>query len=268
MNNKENIGYSAPLVYKVFSILEELAASGPGMGTSELSRSLKISKSTVYGITQALTELGVIIQEARTKKFRLGPTLARLGGRAMAGVDIRAVARPIMEDLSHEFEETIFLGTSDGKGITIIERAESPAALKISAPVGTRIPLYAGATGKVILAGVKDQDLRRILSERPPAGYTEKTVTDPGEYLAEIHRARREGYATDFEEYIRGVNAVCVPAPDPWGRSVFAMWMVGFSHSFSGEKMNRAITAMMQATRRMTEMMGVGGCRQCKCLDD
>lgn len=256
---KESTGYSAPLVYKVFAILEELAGSGSGLGVSELSRSLNISKSTVYGITQALLDLGAIVQEPQVKKFRLGPTLVHLGSQALSGVDIRAAARPLMESLSQEFRETIFLGTSDEKGITIIERADSPDELKITAPVGARIPLYAGAAGKVFLAGLKDSDLKKLLSGKPVPGYTDNTLTDAGEFVREIQRVRREGYATDMEEYIRGVNAICVPIPDPWGRPVAAMWMVGFSHSFSGEKMERAVAATIQAAARIGEMLGVKG---------
>ncbi len=257
--HKESTGYSAPLVYKAFAILEELAGSPSGLGVSDLSRSLNISKSTVYGITQALLDLGAIALDPRAKKFRLGPTLVQLGSQALSGVDIRAAARPLMESLSQEFRETIFLGTSDEKGITIIERADSPEELKISAPVGTRIPLFAGAAGKVFLAGLKDSDLKKILSEKKIPGYTDNTVTDAGEYLREIQKVRREGYATDMEEYIRGVNAICVPIPDPWGRTVAAMWMVGFSQSFNGEKMDRAVAATMQAAAKIGGMPGVKG---------
>lgn len=258
-NAREGTGYSAPLVYKVFSILEELARSGPEMGISDLSRSLNISKSTVYGITQALLDLGAVLQDPQTKKFRLGPTLARLGSRVTAGADVRAAALPFMEDLSRDFRETIFLGTSDERGITIVERVESPAVLKISAPVGTRIPLFAGAAGKVFLAGMKDSDLKKLLSEKSIPGFTGNTVTDAGEYLREIQRVRREGYATDFEEYIQGVNAICLPVQDPWGKPMAAMWMVGFSHSFAGEKMDRAVAAIAQAASRISDMLGANG---------
>ncbi|MFZ5632485.1 MAG: IclR family transcriptional regulator [Bacillota bacterium] len=258
-NAKENTGYSAPLVYKVFAILEELARPNAEMGISDLSRSLNISKSTVYGITQALTDLEVIIQEPHTKKFRLGPTLLRLAGRAMDGADIRVVARPFMEELSQEFMVTVFLGTFDEKNITIIEKAENQEELKISAPVGARIPIYAGAAGKVFLSGLEESDLAGILSENPLPAYTGKSVTDAGKYIRELRRVRREGYATDFEEYIRGVNAICVPIPDPWGRVAAAMWMVGFSHSFGGEKVDQAITAAMRAAARIGGMLGAGG---------
>ncbi|MFZ5649240.1 MAG: IclR family transcriptional regulator [Bacillota bacterium] len=258
-DTRESTGYSAPLVYKVFAILQEIAGSDSDLGISDLSRRLNISKSTVYGITQALTDLGVVLQEPGTKKFRLGPTLIKLGSRALAGIDIRTVARPIMEELSDRFRETIFLGTFDDKGITIIEKSESPAELKISAPVGTRIPIFAGAAGKVFLSGLDDQSVKSILSQKTIPCFTENTVTNTEKYFEELLVVRRKGYATDLEEYIRGVNAICVPVLDQLGKHLAAMWMVGFVHSFSGEKMSQAIESTMEAAAGLSRMLGGQG---------
>lgn len=255
-DTKESTTYSAPLVYKVFSILREIAETDDEMGISDLSRRLGISKSTIYGVTQALLDLGVITQDGSNKKFRLGPTLIQLGSRALARVDIRALAKPVIENLSNRFRETTFLGTFDEKGITIIERADSPAELKISAPVGTRIPIYAGAAGKVFLAGLKDAEIINHLSQKPIPRFTEKTITNPEEYLEAIRAARQDGYATDFEEYIRGVNAICVPVPDPTGSPSHAIWMVGFSHSFTAERMEQAVKATRLGTEKIGQMLG------------
>lgn len=258
-DSRESTGYSAPLVYKVFAILQEIAESNSELGVSDLSRRLNISKSTVYGIAQALTDLGVVLQEPGTKKFRLGPALIKLGSRALAGIDIRSVARPIMEGLSDRFSETIFLGTFDDKGITIIEKSESPAELKISAPVGTRIPVFAGAAGKVFLSGLDDQSIKSILSQKTIPRFTENTVTNTDKYFEELLAVRRKGYATDIEEYIRGVNAISVPVLDPLGKHLAAMWMVGFVHSFSGEKMSQAIKSAMEAAAGINRMLGGQG---------
>lgn len=250
-----NTGYNAPVLYKAFAILEEIARNQSGLGVSDLARRLAISKSTVYGITQTLTEIGALRQDAETKKFTLGPTLVQLGNQALAGVDIRSVARPYMEELSQEFKETVFMGTFDEYGITIIEKADSPQELKISAPVGTRIPIFAGAAGKVFLAGLKEEVLNKILRERSLPKYTENSITDPQNYRKELEKVRREGYATDFEEYIRGVNAISVPLLDSWGWPVAALWMVGFSHSFTGEKVDQAILATSKAAAKIREVL-------------
>jgi len=250
----KSTAYNAPVLYKAFAILEEIARNQSRLGISDLARRLDISKSTVYGIIQALIEIGALRQDAQ-KKLALGPTLIQLGNQALAEIDIRSVARPYLEKLSREFKETVFMGTFDEHGITIIEKADSPQELKITAPVGARIPIFAGAAGKVFLAGLKEEVLNKILSERSLPRYTENSLTDPRSYRKELEKVRREGYATDFGEYIRDVNAISVPLLDPWGWPMAALWMVGFSHSFTVEKIERAILAARRAAAEIGEIL-------------
>lgn len=252
---KSGSGYSAPILYKAFAIIEEISNAQSQLGISDIARKLNISKSTVYGVIQTLINLEVIRQDTVTKKFRLGPTLIHLGNRALAGVDLRLTARPFMEELCEKFRETIFLGTCDEQRITIIEKVDSPDDLKITAPVGTNIPLFSGATGKVFLAGFEDLVLDKILKAKPIPKYTPNSVTEPTEYLKEIEKVRKMGYATDFEEYIQGVNAVCVPIPDMPGQNLAALWMVGFTQTFNDEKMSQAITALKSAVDVIKESL-------------
>lgn len=209
----------------------------------------------MHGVIQALIDLEVIRQDNYTKKFRLGPTLIHLGNKALAGVDLRMTVRPFMEELCEEFKETIFLGTFDEQRITIIEKVDSPADLKITAPVGTNIPLFSGATGKVFLAGLEDPVLKNILAARSIPQYTSNSITDPYQLLKEIDKARKLGYATDFEEYIQGVNGVCVPIPDMPGRNLAALWMVGFTQTFNADKMKKAITSLKKAVGNIQESL-------------
>ncbi len=244
---RQSSGYNAPLVYKTFAIVEEIARAQGEVGISDLARDLGYPKSTVYGITQALMDLRVLVQDSRTKKFRLGPALLRLNSYAMVERDLRAVLRPVMTSLAHSFGETVFLGTFDEQKITIIDKVDSPAELKITAPVGMVIPLFAGAAGKVFLAALPDEQLASILAEKRLPLFTSNSITDPARYLAEIHTVRKDGFATDFEEYISGVNAICVAIPHVPGWPVAAVWMVGLSHSFTAEKMRQAAVAALQA---------------------
>lgn len=248
---ENNSGYNAPLIYKAFSLLEEVAANQSEQGISDLARRLNISKSTIFGITQALTDLGALCQDPATKKYSLGPTLVKLGNQALSGVDLRAVTRPFMAELSQKFQETVFLGTFDERGITIIENADSPSALKITSPVGTRISLFAGAAGKVFLAYLREAALKKILKEKELPKYTKNSITNVEDFIKELQLVRQKACATDFEEYLHGVNAISVPLMDPWGRPTGALWMVGFSQSFTAEKMEEAIASTQQAAEQI-----------------
>ena len=257
MAKKESgTGYNAPLIYKAFSVMEVISANPSELGISDISRRLNISKSTVFGITQALTDLGALRHDPISKKFCLGPTLVQLGTLAMAGIDLRLVARPYMEELSQKYGETVFLGTFNEQEITIIDKAESPADLKITAPVGTKMPLFAGAAGKVFLAGLREPVLKKIFKEKPLPAFTEKSIVDTAAYLKELQKVRQVGFATDFEEYLRGVNAIGVPLLDSWGWPAGAIWIVGFSHSLTAEKIYQAVPTAMQVAEQINLALG------------
>jgi len=252
-----NSRYNAPLIYKTFSLLEEVAANQDVLGVSDLSRLLNISKSTIFGITQALADLGALRQDPVSKKYRLGPALVKLGNQALSGVNLQAVAKPFMLQLSSEYQETVFLGTYDEQYVsTIVDKADSPAKLKITSPIGTRLPLFAGVTGKVFLSRLQKQNLKLLLKEKSLPQYTENSITNVSDYLKELEKVQKQGYATDHEEYLRGVNAIGIPLVDPWGRLAGALWMVGFSHSFAGEKLEQAIQATLKAAEQINQELG------------
>lgn len=252
---KESKTYNAPLVYKTFAILEEIANSDNELSISDLSRRLNIHKSTVMGITQALTGVGALHQSL-DKKFRLGTALARLGYQVKLGFDLRTITRPFMNELCKKYQETIFLGTFDEQGITIIEKVESLVEFKITAQVGARIPVFAGATGKVFLAELQELVIREVINKDSLPQFTENSITNKEDYFKELLKVREKGFATDYEEYIKGVNAISVPLNGPLERPLAALWMVGFSHTFKGDKIGRAAMDVRQVAVQINEILG------------
>jgi len=171
--------YKAPIVGKTFSILRLLSKSERGETLSDLSRQLDISKSTVLGIVSALEEEGAVVRDERTRRYTLGLTLFELGHAVEARIDLNDIARPFMQELMHKTGESVFLGARSGDHITILEIVESTKDLKITAPVGTHIPLLAGATGKVFLACMNETEAADLVASSELRGFTEKSITKP-----------------------------------------------------------------------------------------
>ncbi|MEE9419062.1 MAG: IclR family transcriptional regulator [Desulfatiglandaceae bacterium] len=243
--------YQAPSVKKAFQILKLISHADRGLGISELARSLGIGKGTVHGITLALEEMGTIIRDPLTKRYALGLTLFELGRSAYSQIDLRDLARPVMEELMERARESVFLGALNGDHVTILDVVESRQDLKITSPIGTTIPLPAGATAKVFLGLMEEEKAKEIISTKGLTKYTENTITDPEQYMEEIRRVRENGYATDYEEYISGVRAIVSPIKG--GRhSVSALWIVGFKTSLDDHKMK----AMIGLTKEAAEEIG------------
>jgi DNA-binding IclR family transcriptional regulator len=243
--------YQAPSIKKAFQILKLISGADQGLGISALASDLGISKSTVHGITLALEEMGTIIRDPLTKRYALGLTLFELGRSAYSQIDVRDLARPVMEELMEKAQESVFLGALNGDHVTVLDIVESRQDLKITSPIGTTIPLPAGATAKVFLGLLGEKKAREIIRKKGLNRYTENTITDPGEYMAEINRVRENGYATDYEEYIPGVRAIVSPIAGK-RHSVSAIWIVGFKTSLDDHKMNTLVGATKAAAEKIS----------------
>jgi len=253
VNEMAKHDYFVPSVIKAFRILEVISGSGMEMTISQLSRRLGLSKGTVFAIASTLEHLGVLVRDPVTKRFSLGYTLLELGRRAFVRADVREVARTPMEELAEEVQETVFLGVLNGDHVTILDGVESKRELKITAPSGTRLPLLAGATGKVFLATMERDRARGVIHSLGLKAYTPNSITDVDDYMDEVERARERGFATDDEEYIRGVRAAACPLEaDPLPH---AMWVVGFTTSLDDEKMGWVIDALRKTARLISEAL-------------
>jgi len=232
--------YQAPTVKKAFQILKMISDVDNGLKISELSQRLVISKSTVHGITAALEDIGVIIRDPVSKRYKLGYTLFELGRAAYSRIDLKDLARPFLEDLMERTQESVFLGVRNGNHVTILDIVESKNDIKITSPIGTTIPLLAGAVGKVFLSSLENERIVSIIGSGGLASYTKNSITDPAQYLDEIRMVEKNRYAIDDEEYISGVRAVAAPVRND-GRLAAAIWVVGFKPSLGGDKMDAVI---------------------------
>jgi DNA-binding IclR family transcriptional regulator len=131
--------------------------------------------------------------------------------------------------------------------VTVLDIVESRQDLKITAPIGTTIPLFAGAVGKVFLASMEEKQNEKIIRSKGLTRFTKNTIVDPELYYQELRSVREKGYAVD-EEYILGVRAVASPIMG-LGQLMSAIWVVGFKASLDEKKMK----AIIKVTKKAAE---------------
>jgi DNA-binding IclR family transcriptional regulator len=246
----KKITYSAPSVKKAFKILYAISDSSDGLGISDLSKRLKIGKSTVHGITTALEELGVLVREPLYKRYTVGYSLLELCRTAFAKIDLKDLARKPMEKLMGKVGETVFLGVLNGDHVTIVDMVESRNEMKITSPPGTRLPLLAGATGRVLLSQIEKEKSKEMIQKKGLVRYTSKTVIDQRQFLREIEKVKGQGYAVDDEEYIPGVRAVAAPLIFPSSPPA-ALWVVGFTSTLDDQKVKTVIREIQEAVQEI-----------------
>ena len=250
----KKVTYSAPSVKKAFKILHAISDASNGLGISDLSKQLKIGKSTVHGITSALEEMGILVRDPIHKKYNIGYTLLELRKKAYAKMELRDVARIPMERLMEKIGETVFLGILNGDHVTILDMVESHNEMKITSPPGTRLPLIAGATGKVFLSQFEEKKAKEIIQKIGLVRFTSKSIIDPKKFFKEVEETKKRGYAIDDEEYMLGVRAIAVPLQTAIS-PLAAIWVVGFTSSFDDQKMEKIIFEIRKTAQEISHSM-------------
>lgn len=246
--------YSAPSVKKAFKILDAISNTSNGLGISELSKKLRIGKSTIHGITATLEEMGILIRDPVHKRYTVGYSLLEFCRTAYGKMSLKELARKPMERLMEKVGETISLAVLNGDHITIVDMVESRNEMKITTPPGTRLSRLAGAIGRGILSLLEKEDVKKLLAEKELIRYTPKTMTDPKLFLKEIEKVKEQGYALDDEEYMPGVRAVAVPlslhASPP-----AVICALGFTSTLDDQKIKTVIREIQLAAREINESL-------------
>jgi DNA-binding IclR family transcriptional regulator len=243
-----------PAVDRAARLLALLESTGRPMTISELARGLSINKGTMRDLLETLRAHGLLERDEDRKQYRLGPRLARLGMAALGQLDLARAAHAYLIDLAHQIGGAVLLLVRDGERATIVDKADAgQVAVQVSATVGRRIPLAAGACGKVFLAHVEAAERAAYVRSLRP---TPRTIVDPQAYARELERVRRQGYATDDEEYLTGVRATSAPVYDARGRLAAAVLVVGLTGSLPMQDLAATGAATAATARAISSALG------------
>jgi DNA-binding IclR family transcriptional regulator len=245
---------SVPAVERAARMLLALGDGQAEATLTELARHLRIHKSTAHNILATLARHRFVSRDPRTKRYRLGPGLVAMAGGAADRPDLAALARPHLDRLQRLSGETVTLHVRDGDGSVILVSGESSHQLKVTAPPGHRLPPFAGAVAKVLLAFAVEPPR---LPARLPA-YTPRTIGAPAQYLEELARVRRAGVAYDEMEYLPGVRAVSAPVfcgREATGAAAAALSIVGVAARVSPADLRRLAGPLQNAARALSVML-------------
>jgi DNA-binding IclR family transcriptional regulator len=184
--------------------------SGDGtLGNQEIAERCRLPKSTVSRLASTLTRLGYLVQLEESGKYRLGTATLSLGAAMLARLDVRKVARPMMQELADFSKAMVSLGTRDRLSMVYIENCRSSAALTLSLDVGSRIPVATTAMGRAYLATASEHDRQDILRRVDELdARASRSLRDGIERSVQDYR--KLGCACSFGDWQKDVNAIAV----------------------------------------------------------
>lgn len=197
-------------VDRVLMLLECFTDAKPEWGISELSEHLGLYKSVIHRMLSNLQYRGYVSQNPVTKKYSLGLKLFELGMIVSRQMNLRAIAGSEMKALSEITEETVLLTIVDGSNGVCIEKMESNQAIKSTSQLGKRVPLYAGAPTKLLMAYLSESEIDSMLQE-DLSSFTDRTITDPERLKLELLEIRKQGYCWTFGELDIGSAGIAFP---------------------------------------------------------
>jgi IclR family pca regulon transcriptional regulator len=209
------------------AVLCAFTPSRPALGISELARELELTRSTTHRYVATLASLGFLEQDDGTRKYRLAPRVLDLGFAMLGSLELREIAAPHLRRLSHATGYTSNLAVRDDTDVILIDRVRGRPGryhhLEFALHVGSRIPAYCSATGKVLLASLPRPDLHRLVARIDLVERGPRTVTDRDALLAELERVRESGVAVNDEELESALRSIAVPVRARSGEVVAAI---------------------------------------------
>jgi IclR family pca regulon transcriptional regulator len=221
------------------------------MTLSDMARATGMTRATVRRLLLTLVREGYAQTDG--KHFSLQPKVLKLGFAVISSMGIWEVAQPIMNALSERLEESCFAAVLDGYDVTYVARATSDRLVNIGISVGSRAPVHAVSTGRVLMAALPDDKLQKYLDEGEFERVTNYTTVSKVKLREEIEEVRARGWAIVDQELEVGLRSISVPIRGSDGTVIAALNVCCPSSRISPEDIRTRILAeLLTASRDIT----------------
>jgi IclR family pca regulon transcriptional regulator len=232
-------------------VIRSFSASAPRQTLTEVATRTGLTRAGARRILLTLQTLGYV--ESDGKLFTLTPRILDLGFAYLSSMPIWNVAEPVMEDLVEQVKESCSAGVLEGTDIVYVLRVSTRKIMRNSLGVGSRLPAYCTSIGRMLLAGLPDDQVLRLLRASAVEARTRHTVTDVDALLAKVQQARRQGWCLVNQELEEGLVSMAAPIVDRTGATIAAMNISGQANRTPARQMQEAmLPALREAARAVS----------------
>jgi DNA-binding IclR family transcriptional regulator len=257
MAKKEKSEYLIQAVSHALDLLEQFRGEVDELGVTELSKRLKLHKNNVFRLLATLESRGYIEQNRVTENYRLGLKTLELGQTFIRQMGLLRQSKPVLDALVSECNETSYVAVLKDYNIIYLDAVETDMTVRVVPRVGSRLPAYCTAAGKIQLAHMNDEELENYFQQRELKPYTDNTITNREVLKKQLKQVVENGYAIDDEELDIGVKCVSAPIRDYTRRIIGAVSISGPSMRFSSERMEKELIPLaLRASEEISAKLG------------
>ncbi|MBL7065649.1 MAG: IclR family transcriptional regulator [Anaerolineae bacterium] len=233
-----------------------LAAEGEPQRPGEIACQLGINRSRAFRILKTLERRGYVESDPQAQGYRLGLKFFEIGEQVRERLELRRVAEPVLMELAQNTGDVAHLLVLYGHSAACVDRYQGDHMLQVAAPIGQPLPLHIGASPKVLLAHLPENERERIIQEIELTPFTPNTITDHDELRRCLEEVRTQGYAVDEEDFEIGVYAVGAPVRDHNGCVVAGVTVTTPESRYSPQRCQELIKMVVDAANRISARLG------------
>lgn len=236
-------------VQRAIDILNCFSFDQPELSLTEIANKIDLAKSTTSRLLSTLEQNGFVLRSPNSPKYKLGHRLYYLGSISGRSIKVREVAKPLMDELRDLTKETVNLHILEQNYRMCIEQSEGVLSIRHLVRIGERLPLWAGAGGKAILAFQTEAFQQSILDSL-------ESETRRMKLRGELAHIRAEGVTTSMDEREVGLAAVAAPIFDVNGEVKASLSVSGPSVRFTEERIETIKRHVRESAGQISTRMG------------
>lgn len=237
-------------IIKAFELLDAFTEEKSAWGVRELALKTGYNKSTVYRLLNTLSSLNIVHQNSNDK-YSLGSKLFELGNRVSLYKAITKLTNEPIKKVALDIQETVLLSILKENQVFHIDKADSLHGLKINTSVGSYQPIYATASGKLLLAFLSDTQLNDILQKTSLTSFSKNTITSSSELQKELITIKQQGFALDMEELESGLVCIAIPVRNKHNKVIASLSASGPLSRFKMENVTNYIRILQKGVDRI-----------------
>lgn len=247
--------YNIASLQRGLRILRIFGEAPNGLTAKQLAEKSRIPESTVHRFLTNLAGSGFLTC-GHNGVYDLGIACLTIGNSANGQLDIRRSSLPYLRTLNHQTRETVHLTVRHGLTAVYVEKLESSEPLRIHSRIGTSVPLFCTAVGKLLLAHTPEPEQQELLSQLEIKRFTPNTVGSIQELEADLQRIRKVGYACDMEEHELHIRCIAAPIWDYTGRVCASLSITAPAVRMQAIRMRQLAPMVVEAGREISRELG------------
>lgn len=191
-------------------VLQSFKSGEEQLGNQDLAIRCGLPKSTISRLTYTLTQLGFLLHEPESARYRLGMATLKLGGTTLSRLEAVEVSRPLMQELADKTGTMVALGIRDGMSMLYIETCRSDSMITIRLNIGSRIPIATTSMGRAYIAAIKP-GARKTIEDRLKTLDPKNWPMQEASIRRALHELDEYGCCSSFQDWRGEVNSIAAP---------------------------------------------------------